>query len=91
MLALKQPSAVSHQPSVGKPQASRPLAPPPSAARSRLSPPPTAREGEGGGVVVRMKLVGANPQPQVMGLEELPGKVNYFRGNDPTGAHPLLL
>ncbi|OFW04364.1 MAG: hypothetical protein A3G20_02675 [Acidobacteria bacterium RIFCSPLOWO2_12_FULL_59_11] len=33
---------------------------------------------------VRMKLVGANPAPAVSGLEELPGKVNYFIGNDPT-------
>ena len=33
--------------------------------------------------VVRMKLVGANPSPRVSGLEELPGKSNYFLGNDP--------
>jgi hypothetical protein len=33
--------------------------------------------------VVRMKLAGANPQPRVVGLSELPGKVNYFIGNDP--------
>jgi len=33
--------------------------------------------------VVRMQLLGANPAPQVVGLEELPGKANYFRGNDP--------
>ncbi len=33
--------------------------------------------------VLRMQLVGANSQPQVVGLEELPGKVNYFIGNDP--------
>jgi hypothetical protein len=33
--------------------------------------------------LVRMQLLGANPAPQVMGLEELPGKVNYFRGNEP--------
>ena len=33
--------------------------------------------------VVRMKLVGANPSPQVSGLEELPGKSNYFVGNNP--------
>ena len=33
--------------------------------------------------VVRMKLVGANPSPQVSGLEGLPGKSNYFLGNDP--------
>ncbi len=34
--------------------------------------------------VVRMKLVGANPSPRVSGLEELPGKNNYFIGNDPS-------
>ena len=32
---------------------------------------------------VRMRLIEANPQPQVTGLEELSGKVNYFMGNDP--------
>ena len=31
-----------------------------------------------------MKLVGANLQPTVTGLEELPGRVNYFIGNDST-------
>ena len=30
-----------------------------------------------------MKLVGANPQAKVGGLDELPGKTNYFIGNDP--------
>src|SRR5205085_5771014 len=33
--------------------------------------------------VVRMSLEGANVAPKVSGLEELPGKINYFRGNDP--------
>ncbi len=33
--------------------------------------------------VLRMKLIGANPSPQVNGLDELPGKINYFTGNDP--------
>jgi hypothetical protein len=33
--------------------------------------------------VLRMKLVGANQQAKVSGLEELPGKSNYFIGNDP--------
>ena len=33
--------------------------------------------------VLRMTLVGASPSPRVTGLEELPGKVNYFIGNDP--------
>jgi len=32
--------------------------------------------------VVRMKLVGAAPALQVRGLEELPGKTNYFLGRD---------
>ncbi len=33
--------------------------------------------------VLRIKLIGTNPQPEVVGLEELPGKVNYFIGKDP--------
>ena len=33
--------------------------------------------------VLRMKLAGANPRAKVSGLEELPGKSNYFIGNDP--------
>jgi beta-propeller repeat-containing protein/ASPM-SPD-2-Hydin domain-containing protein/HYDIN/CFA65/VesB family protein len=33
--------------------------------------------------VVRLNLVGANPAAKVTGLEELPGKANYFIGNDP--------
>lgn len=33
--------------------------------------------------VLRMALVGANPSPEVAGLDTLPGRVNYFRGNDP--------
>jgi len=32
---------------------------------------------------LHMQLVGANPNPKVSGLDELPGKVNYFRGKDP--------
>lgn len=31
---------------------------------------------------LRMKFAGANPAPQVVGAEELPGKVNYLIGND---------
>ena len=33
--------------------------------------------------VLRVKLAGANPKPQLTGEDELPGKVNYFIGNDP--------
>ena len=35
------------------------------------------------GAVIRMQLVGANPKPHVTGLDELPGKSNYFIGSDP--------
>lgn len=33
--------------------------------------------------VLRMKLVGANPAPNAIALDELPGKSNYLIGNDP--------
>ena len=37
--------------------------------------------------VVRMSLSGASPQATVHGLDELPGKTNYFRGNDSSKWH----
>lgn len=33
--------------------------------------------------VVRMKLVGGNANPKITGMDPLPGKSNYFIGNDP--------
>jgi len=32
---------------------------------------------------IRMRLEGANPEPQIAGTDPLPTKVNYFIGNDP--------
>ena len=40
---------------------------------------PTARET----AVLRMQLAQAKSAPRILGEEELPGKVNYFLGNDP--------
>lgn len=34
--------------------------------------------------VLRVKLSGSNPAPQITGLDELPGKSNYIKGNDRT-------
>ncbi len=43
------------------------------------APEATTTEGS----VLRLKMIGANASPQVEGQDELPGKVNYFNGNDP--------
>lgn len=40
---------------------------------------PDVREGS----VLRLTMLGANRTPHMEGQEELPGKVNYFAGNDP--------
>ena len=42
------------------------------------------RPEEGTRTVLRMTFAGANPMPRLAGLRELPGKANYFIGNDPT-------
>ena len=37
--------------------------------------------------VIRMRLLGASPSPEVSGLEKLPGKSNYLIGNDRSKWH----
>ena len=37
-----------------------------------------------------MKLEGANPSPAIDGMEQLPGIVNYFIGNDPAKWHTTI-
>jgi hypothetical protein len=54
-----------------------------SKVRSFLDRNPKSEIENPKSAVVRMKLVGANPKAEVVGLEQLPGKVNYFIGNDP--------
>ena len=46
--------------------------------KSQIRNPQLARPA-----TLRMRLVGANPNAEARGVEELPGKSNYFIGNDP--------
>lgn len=51
---------------------------------SAVSPQPSVVSGKDlGRTVIRMRLEGANTSTQVTGAERLPGKSNYFVGNDP--------
>ena len=57
---------------------------------SQMVPDPNAGKGGVAGEpesqppqVVRMRLVGGNAKGRVVGLDELPGRSNYFIGNDP--------
>ena len=45
---------------------------------------------EAGGTVLTMQLSGANPAPQVIGKDALPGRVNYLRGKDPAHWHTQM-
>jgi hypothetical protein len=40
-------------------------------------------DGPSASVKLHMQLLGANMASRVVGTGELPGKVNYFIGNDP--------
>src|SRR5213078_2924983 len=71
VLALRQPSGPAESEKRGIGESGTPISQPPAPS---TQPP----------VVLRLQLVGANPSPHIAGLEELPGKVNYLLGNDPT-------
>src|SRR5712692_4933389 len=60
------------------------LSPPHRAATIR-----TLREARQAGqlTVMRLRLEGANPEAQILGIDRLPNKVNYFIGNDPKKWH----
>ena len=49
----------------------------PREAAAKLAP--EVREG----TVLRLKMIGANAAAEIEGQDELPGKINYFVGNDP--------
>jgi hypothetical protein len=50
---------------------------------SNFQTPATNNEPRTTDAVLHMKLVGANPNPKIVGMNQLPGKSNYFIGNDP--------
>ena len=49
----------------------------------RSGPGDTAGRGDNGPDVLRMNLVGANQHARIEGLDQLPGKSNYFIGKNP--------
>ncbi len=57
--------------------------------RARIDEPVSSQnlnrgnDGKAKSAMLRIRLVGANPAPQLTGFDELPGKANYFIGNDP--------
>ena len=57
----------------------KPKSPPGADKSQQRAADANVREGS----VLRLKMIGANAAPQVDGQDELPGKVNYFFGNDP--------
>jgi hypothetical protein len=54
-----------------------------SGATTSVDKPTTVNGPRTTGRLLRMKLVGANVKATVTGAEELPGKSNYFIGNNP--------
>ena len=57
----------------------KPKSPPGADKSQQAAADAKVREGS----VLRLKMIGANAAPQIEGQDELPGKVNYFFGNDP--------
>jgi hypothetical protein len=54
------------------------------AKAKRGGEPSARRQAAGESTVLRMSLVGANAGPKIVGVDELPGKSNYFIGDDPS-------
>jgi hypothetical protein len=58
-------------------QSSPPAKPVPKKAQEKVKVKKTVP------TVLRMQLLGANPVPEIAGVERLPGQVNYLQGKDP--------
>jgi hypothetical protein len=50
----------------------------------RRDAPVSSALSAGSAVNIRLQLIGANPNAEVVARDELPGKSNYFIGNDPS-------
>lgn len=59
------------------------LRPPAGGVKDRLLPFHKTKMDDFTPTLLRMKLMGANPAPIISGMEQLPGKSNYFIGNNP--------
>ncbi len=59
------------------------IASPSRPAKFAVPEPQRRANVESDGATLRMKLVGANHAARARGIDELPGKSNYFIGNDP--------
>jgi hypothetical protein len=77
MLALRQPQP--KKPGVRSRQEEGPQ----SSLRSRERDPDDAQDTQQD-TLVTMRLLGANPRATASGADELPGKANYFIGDDPS-------
>lgn len=55
----------------------------PSLTESLLPRKTAVKSGQPLSTTLRMKLVGANASPDMVGENRLPGKISYFIGNDP--------
>ena len=84
VLELRKSSVVSGRLSVGTKQNPRVRTQAPDGKRGRRTNFLIGnRQSKIENQVVRLRLVGAMPDAAVTGSEELPGKANYFIGNDP--------
>ena len=59
----------------------------PQEAVLSLQRPPSDGTEMSGGDVLRMRLLHSNQDPDIVGLDALPGKSHYFTGNDPQRWH----
>jgi MBG domain (YGX type)/Bacterial Ig-like domain (group 3)/Beta-propeller repeat len=80
LLSLRQPTP---------PDFNKLPAPRTSAIAARTEKFGTQKQGQDAAhsVVLRSQLVNANPQAKILGVEDLPGKSNYFIGSDPKTWH----